>query len=258
MASEQPHPLKTVLGALDVLEYLSAHDNDPVRLTDISRDLHFPKTRVYRILSTLEQGKYVWQDPRTHGYSLSLRAWMLGRQTYIYRFLTSIVEPYIDDLAAQSRETAIFAVLDGLKAVHLYVSHSPNPVLAYVSEGSRVALLASATGKAILSLLGPTFITQMLPRELERFTPRTIVDRKSLISEIENIQQRGYATGVDEISEGLSGVAVASEIGNHMISWAIGISGPTSRMSADCLEVLGRMAVKSVGEIEQQLNLLVK
>jgi IclR family acetate operon transcriptional repressor len=240
------------------MEYLSAHDSEPVRLTDISRNLHFTKTRVYRILSTLEQGMYVWQDPRTHGYSLSLRTWMLGRQTYIYRFLTSIVGPSIDDLAAQSRETAIFAVLDGLKAVHLYVSHSPNPVLAYVSEGSRVALHASATGKAILSVLGSTFITQMLPLELERFTPRTIVDRKSLITEIEKIQHRGYATGVDEISEGLSGVAAASEIGNHMIYWAVGISGPTSRISADCLKELGQLAVKAVGEIEQQLSLLVK
>ncbi len=258
MASDQPHPLRTVLGALEVLEYLSSHDSEPVRLTDISRNLHFPKTRVYRILSTLEQGNYVWQDPRSHGYTLSVRAWMLGRQTTIYRFLTSIVVPYIDDLAAQSRETAIFAVLDGLKAVHLYVSHSPNPVLAYVREGSRVALHASATGKAILSVLGPSFIVQMLPRELERYTPRTIVDRKSLLSEVDKIQQRGYATGVDEISEGLSGVAAASETGNHMIYWAVGISGPSSRISDSYLKELGQMAVKAVGEIAKQLNLLVK
>ncbi len=258
MSIDHSPTLRTVLGALEVLEYLGSHDSEPVRLTDISHDLHFPKTRVYRILSTLEQGKYVWQDPRTHGYSLSLRTWLLGRHTHVYRFLTSIVEPYVDDLATQSRETAIFAVLDGLKVVHLYVSHSLNPVLAYVSEGSRVPLHASATGKAILSKLGSPFIVQMLQPELERFTPRTIVDRNKLIGEIEKIQRVGYATGVDEISEGLSGVAVASEIGKQMIYWAIGISGPTSRISDNCLQELGQLAVKAVGEIEKKLSLEVK
>lgn len=258
MVSDHSTILRTVLGALEVLEYLSSHDSEPVRLTDISHDLHFPKTRVYRILSTLEQGKYVQQDPHTLGYSLGLRTWLLGHQTHGYGFFTNIVETYVDELAAQSRETAIFAILDGLRALHLYVSHSSNPIQAYVREGSRVALHASATGKAILSVLGPTFITQMLPPELESFTPRTIVDRMSLISEIEKIRERGYATGVDEISEGLSGVAAASEIGNHTIYWAIGISGPSSRISEDCLEELGQMAVKAVGEIEQQLYLLVK
>jgi DNA-binding IclR family transcriptional regulator len=236
------------------MEYLGSHDSEPVRLTDISNDLKFPKTRIFRILSTLKQGKYVWQDPSTHGYSLSLRTWLLSRHTNVYRFLTSVVEPYVDDLAAQSHETSIFAILDGAKAVHLYVSQTLNPVLAYVSEGSRVPLHASATGKAILSKLGSEYVTQMLPPELERFTPRTIVDRNMLIHEIEKIQQLEYATGVDEISEGLSGVAAASVIGKQMIYWAIGISGPTSRISYDRLQELGRLAVKAVSEIEQKLN----
>jgi DNA-binding IclR family transcriptional regulator len=246
--------LRTVLSALEVMEYLGSYDGEPVRLTDISRDLHFPKTRVYRILSTLERRKYVWQDPTTHGYSLSLRTWLLGRHTNVYRFLTSVVEPYVDDLAAQSQETSIFAILDGVKVVHLYVSQTLNPVLAYVSEGSRVPLHASATGKAILSKLGPDYITQTLPPELERFTPRTIVDRNKLIQEIENVRKLEYATGIDEISEGLSGVAAASVLGKQMIYWAIGISGPTSRISYDRLQELGKLAVKAVAEIDQTLN----
>ena len=63
-----------------------------------------------------------------------------------------------------------------------------------------------------------------------------------------------YATGVDEISEGLSGVAAASVIGKQMIYWAIGISGPTSRISYDRLQELGKLAVKAVCEIDQKLN----
>lgn len=246
--------LRTVLGALEVMEYLGSYDGEPVRLTDISRDLHFPKTRVYRILSTLAQKKYVWQDPTTHGYTLSLRTWLLGRHTNVYRFLTSIVEPYVDDLAAKSQETSIFAILDDTKAVHLYVSQTLNPVLAYIKEGSRVPLHASATGKAILSKLGSEYINQMLPPELERFTAHTIVDRNKLIQEIENVQQMKYAMGVDEISEGLSGVAAASVIGKQMIYWAIGISGPTSRISSDHLHELGQLAVNAVDEIDQKLN----
>ncbi len=254
MAKNNSTPLKTVLGALDVMEYLGSHDGEPVRLTDISRSLHFPKAKVYRILSTLVTSKYVWQDPRSHGYSLSLRTWLLSRHINVYRFLTSVVEPRVDVLAAQSRETSIFAVLDGTKAVHLYVSHSLNPVLAYVSEGSRVPLHASATGKAILSKLGAEYITQTLPTMLERFTPQTIVDRNRLIQEIEHIRQTGYASGVDEISEGLSGVAAASSIGQKMIYWAIGISGPTSRIPTERLQELGKLAVKAVSEIEEKLD----
>ncbi len=258
MSRDNSTTLRTVLGALEVMEYLGSHSGAPVRLTDISHDLHFPKSRVYRILSTLELGKYVWQDPHTHGYSLSLRAWFLGRHSNVYRFLTSVVEPYVDELASESQETSIFAVLDGEKVVNLYVSYSLNPVVAYVNEGSRVPLHASATGKAILSKLGSEFISRILSPKLERFTAHTIVDRNMLIHEIEKILQMGYATEVDEISEGLSGVAIASVIGKQMIYWAIGISGPTSRISDDRLEVLGKMAVEAVLEIEQKLGLEVR
>jgi DNA-binding IclR family transcriptional regulator len=247
--------LRTVLGALEVMEYLGSHDSGPVRLTDISNDLKFPKTRIFRILSTLKQGKYVWQDPDTKAYSLSLRTWLLGRSTNVYSLLTSVVEPYVDELAIQSQETSIFAILDGLKMVHLYVSHTPNLVLAYVSNGSRVPLHASATGKAVLAKLGSTFISQNLPLELERFTSRTIVDREKLIREIENIQQVGYAVGADELSEGLSGAAAASVIDQQMICWAIGISGPTSRISDEKLQNLGKSVVSAVAAIEQKLNL---
>jgi DNA-binding IclR family transcriptional regulator len=39
-----------------------------------------------------------------------------------------------------------------------------------------------------------------------------------------------------------------------MIYWAIGISGPTSRISQDRLQELGKLVVKAVYEIEQKLN----
>lgn len=253
MSNNHPIPLRSVLGALEVMEYLGENDDEPVRLTDISHDLGLPKTRVYRILSTLKQRKYVWQDPRTRGYSLSLRTWLLGRHTNVYRLLTNVVEPYVDGLAAQSGETSIFAVLDGNKALHLHVFNSPRPVLAYVNVGSRVPLHASATGKAMLSKLGAEYIIRNLPPELERYTPRTIVDRDQLIREIEKIQRVGYATGVDEISEGLAGVAAASVCGKQMIYWAIGISGPSWRISEDRLRELGQMVSKAVREIEPKL-----
>ena len=58
---------------LDIIEFLAEHNNEPMRLKDIAEGLSMSPSTVLRFLSSLMERDYLWQDPNTLQYSLTLK-----------------------------------------------------------------------------------------------------------------------------------------------------------------------------------------
>jgi DNA-binding IclR family transcriptional regulator len=65
---------------------------------------------------------------------------------------------------------------------------------------------------------------------LEQLTPRTVTDRAALHRELEQVSRRGYASTVDELEIGLTGVAAPVRGVEGDVVAALGISGPSQRL----------------------------
>jgi IclR family acetate operon transcriptional repressor len=242
----QRSQLKTVFAALDVLEYLGAHEGF-VRLTDVNTALGFPKGRVHRILSTLAAREYVTQDPVSRGYALGVRTWLLGRQARTVRSLVDLVQPELDELCQASGETSLLAVLDDFSQITICTRRGSHPVHVFIREGARAPIHATSSGKAMLALLGDEYLEALCAQGLTRFTDRTIQDRKELGRQVEEARQRGFALATDEWAEGLSAVAAACRDGGSRTPMAITICFPTGRVSEARVTELGNL-VKSKAE----------
>jgi len=108
---------------------------------------------------------------------------------------------------------------------------------------------ASGAGKVFLAY-GAAAIA---PR-LARLTDRTIVDRAALEAELQTVRDRGYATLVDELEPGLSVVAApVFDAGGRVVA-ALAISGPTARLPAHRLALLGRVAIEQAHAVSQRLG----
>jgi DNA-binding IclR family transcriptional regulator len=108
---------------------------------------------------------------------------------------------------------------------------------------------ASGAGKVFLAY-GAAAIA---PR-LQRLTDRTIVDRTLLEAELRGVREHGYATLVDELEPGLSVVAAPVFDAGGAVVAALAVSGPTARLPAHRLALLGRVAIEQAHAVSQRLG----
>jgi IclR family transcriptional regulator, acetate operon repressor len=108
---------------------------------------------------------------------------------------------------------------------------------------------ASGAGKVFLAY----GVAAIKPR-LERRTDRTIVDPDALAAELRTVRERGYATLVDELEPGLSVVAAPVFDAGGAVVAALTVSGPTARLPAHRLALLGRVAIEQAHAVSVRLG----
>ncbi len=86
---------------------------------------------------------------------------------------------------------------------------------------------------------------------LERRTDRTITTREALTAELATIRQHRFATTVDELETGLTGIAAPVE-GRDGVFAALGVSGPTARLQ-DRVDRIGRLLVEQADALSALL-----
>lgn len=150
-------------------------------------------------------------------------------------------------LAEQTGETINLAVAGPLGVEHLAQRDSRHFLGGTNWVGRRVPYHCTANGKVLLA-----FGAARLPTgELERLTPHTVVDRRTLETQLGGVRLRGYATAVDELEPGLA--AVAAPVFAGEIIAALSVSGPTIRMTAARLEELGTLLVTHAARLAAAL-----
>jgi len=108
---------------------------------------------------------------------------------------------------------------------------------------------ASAAGKVFLAHgVAP------IPPRLARLTERTVADRAALETELAAVRAQGYATLVDELEPGLSGVAAPVFDAAGGVVAALTVSGPTARLPAHRLALLGRVAIEQAHAVSTRLG----
>ena len=68
-------------------------------------------------------------------------------------------------------------------------------------------MYCSAPGKVLLAYSDTDYIEEYLSQQLEKRTKNTITERSALLSELEAIRRKGYATDREEFGNGISCVA---------------------------------------------------
>lgn len=139
------------------------------------------------------------------------------------------IRPDLERLCQKHGETVMFSRLDGTMVSFIDAIESDKAVRVASRMGKSLPAHCSASGKALLSLLGDDAIKSLIPNEdLERLTPHTIQTRTALLEELERTRTRGYATGQQESEDGV--ISVAIPLGTRVgARFAVSISAPAHR-----------------------------
>ena len=149
--------------------------------------------------------------------------------------LVRTAAPYLDELAAESRESAHLAVVDHGRLVHVATVETSHLLGTRDWDAVDVPVHCSALGKVLLAWDA----LPLPPAPLAAPTPHSR-DLPALRAELAEVRARGWAETHDELEVGLCGAAAPVHDGTGRVVAALGVSGPTARIGTRAAH-LGRL-----------------
>lgn len=244
--------VQTLARGLRILEYL-ADAEEGLTSSELSELLGVDKASMSRLMATLTKYRFAERDEATRRYFLGTHIKELGRKAGQYASLRELSQPYLQNLASETRENAHLAVYS---APHvLTIADVPSSeALRVVSEvGRRLPLHCSAIGKCLLAFAEIPF-----PSHLTKYTDRTILDIETLKTHLHTIRQDGYVLDDEELTLGVRGLAAPVRNREGRMIAAMGLSGPSVRLTDEALpylvELLKEKALRASQDFGFQLN----
>jgi DNA-binding IclR family transcriptional regulator len=221
--------------ALDVLEQFCA-DADEIGVTELSKRLKLHKNNVFRLLATLESRGYIEQNKVTENYRLGLRCLQLGK-TYVHQigFLEQ-AKLVLQELVTDTQESAFAALRKGKDIVPLDFLEPERAVRVMPFLGVILPLHCTAAGKIHLAFEAEGEFRESLPDALTKYTESTILDRGSLLREIREVSERGYAVDRGEFIEDVSCAAVPVRDYARNLVGTLSVVGPVYRLTPEKMD----------------------
>ncbi|AWN22497.1 IclR family transcriptional regulator [Deinococcus irradiatisoli] len=220
----------TALGsALQVLEVIG--QSPGLRASQIAAETGLTKSKVFRILRTLQEAEYVRLDQR-HAAYLDRAAFLLGKHAAEQYSLARSAQPVLDQLAAETQESVHLVVREGLHSLVIDVRTSPQPVRMYAQVGRIGPLHAGGTSKVLLAYAPPEVIDMVLASPLSRYTDATLDSPGELRPLLAQIRQDGYHVAVSDLSDQTFSVAAPVFDHHGEVAAALSVAGPLMRLDA--------------------------
>jgi DNA-binding IclR family transcriptional regulator len=215
--------------ALDILDTIR-EGRSGFALADLARALDLPKPTAYRIVATMEARGYLARSQAGH-YQMTRKLSDLRQNESEEEALLRAAKPVMQRLVESCRETVNLGVLDAGEVVVVSMIESPQSIRMSSKVGNRRYLHSTALGKVLLSGLPEKEVQRLIRiHGLPRLTPRTLVSRQSLASELEQVRKQGFA--LDNEENELDGRCIGAAIvdkGGRVVA-ALSISAPIFRM----------------------------
>ncbi|WP_046864200.1 IclR family transcriptional regulator [Microvirga massiliensis] len=226
MTEASNHNVRAVTRALAVLNSFAGKGLQS--LAEVTAATGLDKGTTRRLLLTLMDSGFVAQDPATQHYRLGRAVRDLAANVADDYDLRDIALPVLTELAADLHVTAFLSVYDEGDVVCLARIHDMKGIeVHWWAVGGTLPYNCGGAPKLLLSYQSEEEIERVLQREPVALTPKSIVDRDKLRAALEKIRKRGWECAVDDVSIGLTALAVPVRGPSGDIACAISMAGLT-------------------------------
>ncbi|MBI5131746.1 MAG: helix-turn-helix domain-containing protein [Rhodopseudomonas palustris] len=210
-------PVNALLRGLLVLEAVNAYG--PVGLSDVRDITGLPKATALRLLESLRQVGYLSFDETARTYTVGLRALALSNNISHQNDLVETARPIMDRLRLKLGWPSDLAIFQLDKMVIVDTNRKPGMLSSNRSIGSRVPMMASATGRVYLANMPPAERAELLGRLRSSSDPFEKLARnaKAVDRLVKTTLERGYAISDQEFLKTNRGAAVAVEHGDEVV-----------------------------------------
>jgi IclR family acetate operon transcriptional repressor len=243
-------PVQSLVRALTLLNRMADAPDAGASLTDLAQQVGLAPSTAHRLLTTLEQERYVRFDPDGRLWSVGVQAFVAGCAFTKTRSLVGIARPHLRTLMEDTGETVNLAVEDDGMAVYLAQVECRQLMRAFARPGSRVPLHCSAVGKAILSRLSDKTLARILHQHgMPRLTVKTITTPAALRADLARARATGHAIDDEEHAVGLRCIAAPVFDESGAVVAAVSASGPMARIVDERVPDLANVVTQAADRI---------
>jgi DNA-binding IclR family transcriptional regulator len=243
----------SVKKAFQILQMI-ADSPSGLGVSELSKRLSMGKSTVHGITMGLEALGVLVRDPIQKKFNLGYTLLELSRRAYARIELRDIARGPMERLMEQVGETVFLGAMNGDHVTILEVVDSHNEMKITSPPGTRLPLLAGATGKVFLAQFEEKRAKEIIQKMgLSRFTPKSIFDVKKFVREAEETKKRGYAIDDEEYMLGVRAIAAPIQTASSPLA-AIWVVGFTSSLDDQKVKTVIREIQKTTQEINQALG----
>ncbi len=222
--------VKSAQRVVDIFEAI-ATSPEGIGISDLARRLSIPKSSTWHLVRTLLGRRYLEQTPARR-LVLGPRLFDVGVCARTDTRLLTVARPLIESLMAKTGETVFLGILTpDFEVLQLDKVVSPHVIRYDADLGQPRPAHCTAIGKVLLAHAPAEQLAYYLrTKKRERFTERTITDRKALLSELAGVRQSGIAVNIEERVPGASAVGAPIYTSSGRAIAGIIVAGPTARI----------------------------
>lgn len=246
--------VQSLTRALRILNTLSDFPHG-LTLSDLAHVVGLPTSTAHRLLTTLQNERYVRFENERSAWMIGVQAFQVGSVYARSRDLVAIARPYMRRLMEQSGETANLAIVDRGEVIFLAQVECQKMMRAIAGPGGRGPLHCTGMGKAMLAWMEEKDARALLEANpLQKETPHTISAVEDVMHNLCEIRAAGYAVDDEENAIGLRCAAspVFDEHGYPIA--AISVSGPSARVTEARLPALGTAVAEIATEVTSEMG----
>jgi len=255
MAETDRYVIEVLDVAFDAIEAMASSEQEFHSPSALARQLSINRSRLFRILKTLERRGYVEYDPQTETYRLGLKFLTLSQNMRDRLNLRREAEGLLKKLAADTGDCAHLGVLSGKHAIIVDRYPGENMLQVAAPIGVSLPLYTGAIPKLLLAYL-PEHERECVIDELvmDPFTPFTIIQKDVLRKVVDQIQLEGYSVDDQEYEIGVHAFGAPVFDNTGQVVAGVSITTPAVRYDAERRRRLVKMVVAASGEISKRLG----
>jgi DNA-binding IclR family transcriptional regulator len=163
--------------------------------------------------------------------------------------------PFMTRLAFEVGETVHLALLDRAEVLYIERIEAQRSLTMGSKLGARNPVYCTSLGKAILAYSPQIEVDQVLSIcRMEARTRKTITNVLAFKRELERTRDRGYAIDNEEIEDGIRCIAAPILNSANRAVAAISVSGPSSRITPDRFQLIGKTVSKAAQEVSSSMG----
>jgi DNA-binding IclR family transcriptional regulator len=240
--------VKVIEKLFEILECFTPNQQS-LSINDLQQNTGYPKSTIFRLLSTLQNIGYIEQNPENQRYSLGFKFFHLGyivQNSFDFR---SAATPIMKQLAEEIFETVELNIVNGMERVCIDKVDGTETIRNIVRIGERNPLHLGASGKILLAFLTDdersTYYVKM----------RLSADEQDRIEgELQKIQQHRFSSTLEERIVGSFSISAPIFDFTGKVVAGLTIAGPIQRLSEPNKQKLIEHLLRAVQDISMRLG----
>jgi len=225
----RPRFMRTVLKALRLLDHFD-ESRPELGLSALSRLAGIDKATVLRMLTAMAAAGLVEQHPVSRDWRLGAGVLRLARRREAAFPVTGVLAPILQQLAADTGETAHASLRDGRELGTVGVAESARPTRVHLDPGQLLPIHATASGLVYAAFARPEVLSELMARDLPALTDTTPTEPARLATAIAAARAQGHALADQTMEADVVGLALPLFGPDGFAVGALAVAGPAARM----------------------------